>query len=149
MKIYKPSELHAFLNAHGISAKKRFSQNFLIDYNILKKIATCADIQQRDCVFEIGAGPGALTEILLEKNANVLAIEVDPQFAELLGRLQNAQNTLEIVQATSSSSPWKASVKRKQSHTKKSKSSLIYPITSLPLFSHGFSPSLPGSNRSL
>lgn len=131
MKIYKPSELHVFLNAHGISAKKRFSQNFLIDYNILKKIASTADIQQGDCVFEIGAGPGALTEVLLEKNAHVLAIEVDSEFAELLGRLQNAQNALEIVQADVLKLPLESLCEEKATFHKKIKvvANLPYHIT--------------------
>ncbi len=97
-KIYKPSELHALLNAHGITAKKKFSQNFLIDYNILKKIAAIAEIHEGDAVLEIGAGPGALTETLLEQKAKVIAIELDPQFARILSRLQDGDNSLEIVE---------------------------------------------------
>ncbi len=97
-KIWKPSELHALLNAHGITAKKKFSQNFLIDYNILKKIASIADVHEGDVVLEIGAGPGALTQTLLEQNAKVIAIELDPQFAHILARLQDEKNSLEIVE---------------------------------------------------
>jgi 16S rRNA (adenine1518-N6/adenine1519-N6)-dimethyltransferase len=98
-KIYKPSALMAFLNEHGISAKKKFSQNFLIDYNILKKIVAAAHIQEGDLVLEIGAGPGALTQTLLEAGANVIAIELDPQFARMLDRLQDQKNSLEIIEA--------------------------------------------------
>ncbi len=99
MHIYKPSELHALLQAHGITAKKKFSQNFLIDLNILKKIVAIAAVQEKDIVIEIGSGPGALTQALLEHTAHVIAIELDPQFARILSRLQNEKNALEIIEA--------------------------------------------------
>lgn len=84
MPIYKPSEIHQL----GIRAKKRLSQNFLIDQNILEKFCAAADIKAGDQVLEIGSGPGALTEKLLEKGAQVLAIEKDPLLAEKLKQVE-------------------------------------------------------------
>ncbi len=98
MKIFKPSELHAFLKAHGTRAKKSLSQNFLIDGNILRKIVQVAKIVPGDLVIEIGPGPGALTEALLEAGAQVIAIEMDPIFSEALQRLKQPGYSLEIVQ---------------------------------------------------
>lgn len=87
MPIYRPSELKALLEQMGAHPKKRFSQNFLIDGNVIRKIADLADIQPGDEVVEIGSGPGALTEELLTRKARVLAIEKDPLWAESLARL--------------------------------------------------------------
>lgn len=87
MPLYRPSELKALLESMGTSPKKRYSQNFLIDGNIVRKIAELADIKPGDEVLEIGPGPGALTEILLEKGARILAIEKDPIWAAALERL--------------------------------------------------------------
>lgn len=98
-KVYKPSDLQAFLKERGLHAKKGLSQNFLIDGNIVQKILNAAEVCSEDFVIEIGPGPGALTQALLERGASVLAIEMDPIFAEALGRLQTPDQRLEIVQA--------------------------------------------------
>jgi 16S rRNA (adenine1518-N6/adenine1519-N6)-dimethyltransferase len=98
-KVYKPSELQDFLKERGLSAKKGLSQNFLIDGNIIQKIAALAKVQDDDFVIEIGPGPGALTQALLEKGAHVLAVELDSVFADALKRLQTPDHRLEILQA--------------------------------------------------
>lgn len=88
MPIYKPSELHEFLESLGIKPKKALSQNFLIDGNILKKIVAAADANPEDLIVEIGPGPGSLTEILLQTGAQVIAVEKDEKLAKALERLQ-------------------------------------------------------------
>lgn len=96
MPIYKPSELHEFLNGLGIAPKKGLSQNFLIDGNILRKIAYTAQINPGDIVVEIGPGPGSLTEELLKYKARVIAIEKDTILAQALERLQGDERNLDI-----------------------------------------------------
>lgn len=91
MALYKPSELHQFLNEMGIKPKKGLSQNFLIDGNILNKMIEATDLQKEDTVVEIGPGPGVLTEALLAKGASVIAIEKDEKLANYLKRLQNGK----------------------------------------------------------
>jgi 16S rRNA (adenine1518-N6/adenine1519-N6)-dimethyltransferase len=81
-----PSELLEFLRTLRVHPKKGFSQNFLIDGNIMRKILETADVHAGDSVFEIGPGPGALTEALMAKGAHVIAIEKDPVYAEALKR---------------------------------------------------------------
>lgn len=90
MPVFRPSELHHL----GIRAKKSLSQNFLIDGNILEKICHAADVQEGDTVLEIGPGPGALTERLLEKKAKVIAIEKDQTLAEKLHRFDHPDLTI-------------------------------------------------------
>ena len=84
MPRYRPSELIAFLHALGVQPKRWLSQNFLIDGNILRKIVALAHIQKGDLILEIGPGPGALTEALLERGAKVIAVEKDSAFASAL-----------------------------------------------------------------
>ncbi|MEX0962033.1 MAG: 16S rRNA (adenine(1518)-N(6)/adenine(1519)-N(6))-dimethyltransferase RsmA [Simkaniaceae bacterium] len=79
--------LKAFLEKEGLAANKRLSQNFLIDSNILDKIILTAQVSKGDQILEIGPGPGALTEALLMKEAEVFAIEKDQGFAKHLPRL--------------------------------------------------------------
>lgn len=87
MSVFRPSELRQFLDSLGVKARKSLSQNFLIDGNILRKIISTAHINADDLILEIGPGPGALTEFLLQTGADVVAIEKDRVFAEALKRL--------------------------------------------------------------
>jgi len=96
MKLHRSSELRLFLEELGINARKGLSQNFLIDGNILRKIIAAADVQPNDNIIEIGPGPGALTEFLIDKSSHVTAIEIDPYFAKALKRLQTEDQRLTI-----------------------------------------------------
>ncbi len=98
MKLHRSSELRLFLKELGIDAKKGLSQNFLIDGNILRKIIKAAEIHAQDHVIEIGPGPGALTEFLLDFGTYVTAIEIDPHFASALKRLQTKDSHLNIIE---------------------------------------------------
>jgi 16S rRNA (adenine1518-N6/adenine1519-N6)-dimethyltransferase len=97
MKIFRPSELHAFLKERGMQAKRGLSQNFLIDGNIIQKIVDTASVSKGDLIIEIGSGPGALTEVLLERGASVIAIEMDAEFAQALERLQTYEGHLKVI----------------------------------------------------
>ena len=84
MNIYKPSELKAFLEENNKKANKRLSQNFLIDKNILDKIVKYTIPYKAFPVLEIGPGPGALTEQLLNIGITVHSVELDDEFCHLL-----------------------------------------------------------------
>lgn len=77
MARFRPTELQEYLRTLGALPKRGLSQNFLIDGNILNKIVALAQIEADDLIVEIGPGPGALTEKLLEKGGFVIAIEKD------------------------------------------------------------------------
>lgn len=57
--------------------KKKFGQNFLIDQNILNEIIQSAEIEQEDCILEIGPGIGCVTQALLKEAGQVIAVEID------------------------------------------------------------------------
>ncbi len=66
--------------------KKRFSQNFLTDKNIAKKIVDALSVpadRQVTCL-EIGAGKGILTEFLLAKNCQLYIVEIDREAVQIL-----------------------------------------------------------------
>jgi 16S rRNA (adenine1518-N6/adenine1519-N6)-dimethyltransferase len=87
MGISKKDKLLSFLNKNKIKAKKSLGQNFLIDDNVLDQIIQTASIGKEDFVLEIGPGPGALTEQLLESAKHVFIIEKDDElFASLSKR---------------------------------------------------------------
>jgi 16S rRNA (adenine1518-N6/adenine1519-N6)-dimethyltransferase len=64
--------------------KKRFGQNFLRDRHVIERILSAADLQPDDRVMEIGPGLGVLTERILPRVKEVLAMEVDRDLAERL-----------------------------------------------------------------
>lgn len=94
--MYQPSQLQAFLQELGVTAKKGLSQNFLIDGNIIRKIQEAANVRPNDLILEIGPGPGALTEALIGAGAHVLAVEKDRDLARVLPRLTAATGSLEV-----------------------------------------------------
>jgi 16S rRNA (adenine1518-N6/adenine1519-N6)-dimethyltransferase len=96
MKISNPKELKRFLDEHGLAAKKSASQNFLIDGNIVRKIVSEAHLSSEDVVVEIGPGPGALTEELLETGCSVIAIEKDQELGSLLNRFATSEKRLSV-----------------------------------------------------
>jgi len=81
------TELKRYLAELGIAPMKRFSQNFLIDNNILDKVIKTAEIQKGDSVLEIGPGAGIITRRLIEEGAIVTAVEIDRTFARELRKL--------------------------------------------------------------
>ncbi len=72
------------LNYHRIQPKKSLGQNFLADVNVLQKIAAAADLTKGDHILEIGPGLGALTRVLAEKAAHVVAVELDGRLIPIL-----------------------------------------------------------------
>ncbi len=68
-------------------AKRPFSQIFLKDKNIAKKIVSSIDPKVDDLVVEIGAGRGILTSILADLVKKVFAIEIDRNLCDFLRSL--------------------------------------------------------------
>jgi 16S rRNA (adenine1518-N6/adenine1519-N6)-dimethyltransferase len=79
--------LREVIARHGLSASKALGQNFLLDEQLLDKIAAIPGPLDGGAVLEIGPGPGGLTRALLRAGAKVTAIEMDrrclPALAEL------------------------------------------------------------------
>ncbi|HEY9745963.1 MAG TPA: 16S rRNA (adenine(1518)-N(6)/adenine(1519)-N(6))-dimethyltransferase RsmA [Oculatellaceae cyanobacterium] len=78
----KPNNL--LEEARQLRLKKRFSQNFLVNETVLDRIADVQHLGERDTVLEIGAGAGFLTEKLLQRGGQVIAVEVDPRMCRYL-----------------------------------------------------------------
>jgi 16S rRNA (adenine1518-N6/adenine1519-N6)-dimethyltransferase len=82
----KLSEMKQILDERDIRLTKSLGQNFLHDANQLRRIVESAELTSDDRVLEIGPGLGPLTEILLERAREVLAIEKDRRLASYLRR---------------------------------------------------------------
>lgn len=60
-----------------MKAKRRFGQNFLVKSQYCEQIVASVRPKADETILEIGPGHGALTELLVESGARVIAIEVD------------------------------------------------------------------------
>ena len=78
------NKVKQILKDNNLNAKKQFGQNFLVDNNILNKIAHSASINDDTIIVEIGPGMGALTEKLLEKAKKVVCYEIDTDMVHIL-----------------------------------------------------------------
>jgi 16S rRNA (adenine1518-N6/adenine1519-N6)-dimethyltransferase len=85
----------------GLRADKRLGQHFILDPNLLARIAATAGDLRGRTVLEVGPGPGGLTRALLEAGAGrVLAIERDPRCIAALSELGAAAGgRLRVIEA--------------------------------------------------
>ena len=87
--------LREVIARHGLSASKALGQNFLLDEQLLDRIAALpaklgpGPLDGQD-VLEIGPGPGGLTRALLRAGARVTAIEMDRRCLPALAELDEA-----------------------------------------------------------
>lgn len=78
------TEIRAVFEALGVQPRKRFGQNFLIDGNLMRRLAAAAELGPDDVVLEVGPGTGGLTDLLVESAGRVVAVEIDRALAEFL-----------------------------------------------------------------
>ncbi len=78
--------IERYLRQHGLFARKRHSQNHLVDGAVLEQIIDLAAPAPGRHILEIGPGLGILTAALLARDASVTAVEVDERLAAHLRR---------------------------------------------------------------
>jgi 16S rRNA (adenine1518-N6/adenine1519-N6)-dimethyltransferase len=79
--------------------KKALGQNFLNDRNVISRIVDAVGISAGDRVMEVGPGRGAMTRLLADTGARVLAVELDRQLVPLLEREFAGCGNVEFLQA--------------------------------------------------
>ena len=73
---------------HGLGARRKLGQNFLLDLNLTGRIARAVGSLTDVTVIEIGPGPGGLTRALLETDVKkVIALERDERCIAALQEL--------------------------------------------------------------
>ncbi|MEO0323424.1 MAG: 16S rRNA (adenine(1518)-N(6)/adenine(1519)-N(6))-dimethyltransferase RsmA [Myxococcota bacterium] len=72
------------LRRHGLHAKRRYSQNFLVSEAVVEAIAAAVAPVAGEAVVELGPGLGTLTAALLRRGADVLALELDADMRAVL-----------------------------------------------------------------
>jgi 16S rRNA (adenine1518-N6/adenine1519-N6)-dimethyltransferase len=75
---------------HGLSASKALGQNFILDRQLLSRIAAVPGPLNGSTVYEVGPGPGGLTAALLDAGANVIAVERDRRCIPALAEIETS-----------------------------------------------------------
>ena len=86
------------LQKYNFVFQKRFGQNFLIDENVLRKIAEASELTKEDLVIEIGPGIGTLTQYLAEYAREVIAVEIDKALIPILNDTLKDWQNVQVIQ---------------------------------------------------
>ena len=82
--------LREVISRYGLSASKALGQNFLLDEQLLDRIARLPGDLDGQRVYEVGPGPGGLTRALLRAGAEVVAVERDARCLPALAEVADA-----------------------------------------------------------
>jgi 16S rRNA (adenine1518-N6/adenine1519-N6)-dimethyltransferase len=97
---YDRPPLREVIARHGLTASKALGQNFLLDGQLLRRIADIPGDLNGKSVYEVGPGPGGLTRALLDAGANVTAVERDRRCSPVLAELaETAPGRLRVIDA--------------------------------------------------
>jgi 16S rRNA (adenine1518-N6/adenine1519-N6)-dimethyltransferase len=94
-----PSVVRRMIQELGTFPRKKWGQNYLIDHNVISRIAASCALTRDDYVVEIGPGLGGLSQELAMLCRGVLAIEVDRRLEPALEELCQATPNLQILYA--------------------------------------------------
>ena len=83
--MHTKQQLQQLLREAGISLRKRWGQNFLIDLNLMRLLVASAALEGNETVLEVGCGTGSMTGFIAEAAGEVVAVEIDRKLFALAG----------------------------------------------------------------
>lgn len=101
------SQTSELLERFGLAPRRSLGQNFVVEPETVRRIATLAAVSSDDYVVEIGAGLGALTMALAETGANVTAVEIDAGLLAVLRENTARYHNVRVVQEDAMQLDWK------------------------------------------
>ena len=84
------------LKLYNVHPTKKLGQSFLVDVNIIQKIAAAAHPVPGDVVVEIGAGIGVLTASLAKRASKLIAVELDARLVKILNDRFGATPSVQV-----------------------------------------------------
>ncbi len=97
MDLCNLSVIRGLMEEAGISFRKEFGQNFLINPMIPEDIAdNCAD-ESDSLILEIGPGIGCLTQELCERYKRVVAVEIDKGLIPILDKTLSDYDNVTVI----------------------------------------------------
>ncbi len=98
MELTSPSVIRALMDEAGISFRKEFGQNFLINRETVERIADAASGERESLILEIGPGIGSLTRALSARYRRVVAVEIDRGLIPVLGKTLSDCDNVRVVE---------------------------------------------------
>ena len=80
-----------------LHARKSLGQHFLIDREVLDRVASAAELAADDTVIEVGPGLGVLTGELARQAGRVIAVELDGRLASILKQTLASVKNVSII----------------------------------------------------
>ncbi|MBQ9181458.1 MAG: 16S rRNA (adenine(1518)-N(6)/adenine(1519)-N(6))-dimethyltransferase RsmA [Bacilli bacterium] len=124
---YSYNKMNEILNKNNFQFKKKFGQNFIIDFNIINSIISKSEIDKETLVLEIGPGAGSLTYQLSKKAKTVLCYEIDEKLEYILKSNLSECNNVDIIFADFLNRDVAADIK-------KYKYNKLYVVANLPYY---------------
>ena len=121
------------LAEYDLIPRKRWSQHFLVDPNILNKVIRTAQVEKEDVVLEVGPGLGEMTLALALQVKRVIAIEIDPKLVAILNKKMKDYPNVEVVKGDILKVDFRQFLKR-EGHPIKVVANLPYQISTPLLF---------------
>ncbi len=88
--------MFALIRMVSVMAGRKLGQHFLISSSTIARIVSAADVDHSDYVVEVGPGRGALTRLLAARSGCLLAIEKDPDLADMLSRRFSGESSVSV-----------------------------------------------------
>ncbi len=85
----------ALMHKYGITAKKKYGQNFLVEPTIIQKVVE--ELNPDWTVIEIGTGLGSLTQAMALKVKKVIGYEIDGQLYDILCQQLEEYENIELI----------------------------------------------------
>jgi len=92
-------EVRAILDSEDFFPSRKLGQNFLLDENMVQRIALDTGLGPGDFALEIGTGCGFLTSHLAALEAEILSVEIDRRLLNVATRLLEGWDNVRIVRA--------------------------------------------------
>lgn len=108
LNLTSPREVVALFKEYGLQPNKRLGQNFLTDGNTARKIISALELKTDDVVIEVGPGAGALTKLIAQCGAEVIALEIDRGLAGMLKSILEPWPNVKIVNQDALDVNWAA-----------------------------------------
>ncbi len=99
MDLCNISVIKSLMSDEGITFRKEFGQNFLINRIIPESIAESAADGEDTLIIEIGPGIGCLTKELAERYKRVVAIEIDKGLIPILEKTLSEYDNVTVINA--------------------------------------------------
>ncbi len=83
------------MKTYGIKPRKKYGQHFLIDPIAIRKILYT--LRNSDRIIEIGPGIGVLTYLIAQEHEELIGIEIDKRFINVLRDISKICNNISII----------------------------------------------------